>query len=137
MKKHLTTFPQLMNTPVKAGFPNPAEDARGIALDLNELMVRHPISTYYLRVDGNSMEGAGITTDDIVIVDKSLSPKSGDIVVAAVDGDFTLKYLRLEADGKAWLVAAHPDYPPIALHEATDAQLWGVVTYIIHQTRKV
>lgn len=126
-----------MATPVKAGFPNPAEDSRGVALDLNELIIRHPVSTYYLRVDGDSMEGAGITTGDIVVVDKSLDPKSGDIVVAAVDGDFTLKYLKLEAGQKAWLVAANPAYQPIALHEATDAQLWGVVTHVIHQTRKV
>jgi DNA polymerase V len=135
MKKSLTPLPRLMDTPVKAGFPNPAEDAKGVALDLNELMIRHPISTYYLRVDGDSMTGAGITTGDIVVVDKSLEPKTGDIVVAAVDGDFTLKYLKRHGQ-EAWLVAAHPDYPPIALHEATDAQLWGVVTYIIHQTRK-
>jgi DNA polymerase V len=135
MKKRLTDFPQLMTTPVKAGFPNPAEDARGMALDLNELIIRHPISTYYLKVEGESMSGAGITTGDIVVVDKSLTPKNGDIVVAAVDGDFTLKYLKLEAGNKAWLVAAHPDFSPIALHEAADAQLWGVVTYTIHQTR--
>lgn len=123
-----------MLTPVKAGFPNPAEDARGIALDLNELVVRHPVSTYYLRVDGDSMVGAHIVAGDIVVVDKSLEPKSGDIVVAAVDGDFTLKHLKRDGK-KAWLVAANPDYPPIALHEALDATLWGVVTYVIHQTR--
>lgn len=127
--------PQLMSLPVKASFPNPAEDARGVALDLNELIIRHPVSTYYLRVEGDSMEGAGITAGDIVVVDKSLDPKNGDIVVAAVDGDFTLKHLKREGQ-KAWLVAANPAYSSIALHEAADAQLWGVVTYVIHQTRK-
>lgn len=135
MKKHLIELPKLMTTPIKAGFPNPAEDAPGLALDLNNLMVPHPVSTYYLRVDGDSMAGAGVNSGDIVVVDKSLNPKSGDIVVAAVDGDFTLKYLRRESPTKAWLVAAHPDYPPLALHEAADAQLWGVVTYVIHQIR--
>ena len=123
-----------MNTPVRAGFPNPAEDSAGMALDLNTLVVKHPISTFYLRVEGNSMEGAGINGGDIVVVDKSLQPKSGDIVVAAVDGEFTLKHLKLDG-AEAWLVAAHPDYPPLALHEATDAALWGVVTFVIHQTR--
>ena len=123
-----------MPTPVRAGFPNPAEDARGVALDLNELIIRHPVSTYYLRVEGDSMVGAGIINGDIVVVDKSLQPKSGDIVVAAVDGDFTLKHLKRDGD-KAWLVAANPQYQPIALHEATSAELWGVVTYIIHQVR--
>ncbi len=123
-----------MFTPVRAGFPNPADDARGVALDLNELIIRHPVSTYYLRVEGDSMTGTGIVHGDIVVVDKSLEPKSGDIVVAAVDGDFTLKHLKREGQ-KAWLVASHPGYPPIAMHEATDAALWGVVTHVIHQTR--
>ena len=123
-----------MFTPVRAGFPNPADDARGVALDLNELIIRHPVSTYYLRVEGDSMTGAGIVHGDIVVVDKSLEPKSGDIVVAAVDGDFTLKHLKRDGQ-KAWLVASHPGYPPIALHDATDAVLWGVVTHVIHQTR--
>jgi DNA polymerase V len=134
MKKPLTDLPKIMPTPVKAGFPNPAEDARGVALDLNELIIRHPVSTFYLRVEGDSMIGAGITHGDIVVVDKSLNPKSGDIVVAAVDGDFTLKHLKRDGQ-KAWLVAANPQYPPIALHDATSAEIWGVVTYIIHQAR--
>lgn len=133
-KNQLTVLPQLMATPVTAGFPNPAEDARGTALDLNELVVQHPVATYYLRVEGDSMTGAGIGAGDIVVVDKSLEPKSGDIVVAAVDGDFTLKHLKREGQ-KAWLVAANPAYEPIALHEATDASLWGVVTYVIHKTK--
>jgi DNA polymerase V len=135
MKKPLTSLPKLMLTPVKAGFPNPAEDARSVGLDLNELVIRHPVATYYLRVDGDSMTGAGITSGDIVVVDKSLEPKNSDIVVAAVDGEFTLKYLKRDGQ-KAWLVAAHPGYPPIALHEAADATLWGVVTYVIHRTRQ-
>jgi DNA polymerase V len=127
-------YPLLMNSPIKAGFPNPAEDAGGLALDLNDLLVRHPVSTFYLRVDGESMSGAGITTGDIVVVDKSLQARNGDIVVAAVDGDFTLKRLKRDGD-KAWLVAEHPDFAPIALHEATDASVWGVVTYWIHKQR--
>jgi DNA polymerase V len=135
MKKHLTVFPSLMATPVRAGFPNPADDARGLPLDLNELVVRHPVSTYYLRVEGDSMTGAGIVQGDIIVVDKSLTPKNNDIVVAAVDGDFTLKHLKREGQ-KAWLVAANPAYEPIALHEAIDAQLWGVVTYVIHKTAR-
>lgn len=123
-----------MNSPVKAGFPNPVEDAHGMALDLNELVVKHPVSTFYLRVEGDSMTGAGIQHGDIVAVDKSLEPKTGDIVVAAVDGDFTLKHLKKEGQ-KAWLVATNPDYPPIALHEATDATIWGVVTFMVRKVR--
>lgn len=134
MKKKSTSLIPLMNTPIRAGFPNPAEDARGIALDLNELVAKHPTSTFYLRVEGDSMTGAGIVHGDIVAVDKSLQPRTGDIVVAAVDGDFTLKHLKRDGE-KAWLVAANPDYPPIALHEAADAMIWGVVTFVIHKAR--
>jgi DNA polymerase V len=134
MNKESSEHPQLMNAPVKAGFPNPAEEAGGFALDLNDYLIKRPISTYYLRVEGDSMTGAGITSGDLVVVDKALEPRSGDIVVAAVDGDFTLKRLKKQSQ-EAWLVAEHPGYSPIALHEATDAALWGVVTYVIHRAR--
>lgn len=128
-------FPQLMNISVKAGFPNPAEDAGGVGLDLNELLVKHPISTYYLRVEGDSMTGAGITSGDIVVVDKSLEVRNGDIVVAAVEGEFTLKRFKKQGD-EAWLLAENPLYNPIALHQATEAVLWGVVTFVVHKARK-
>jgi DNA polymerase V len=128
-------YPQLMNSPVKAGFPNPAEEAGGFALDLNEYLVKHPASTYYLRVEGDSMIGAGITSGDIVVVDKSLEARSGDIVVAAVDGEFTLKRLKKQSNGDVWLMPENPAYRPIALHEVTDAVLWGVVTFVVHRTR--
>ena len=131
---HRKHTPPLMDSPVKAGFPNPAEEAGGFALDLSDYLVSHPVSTYYLRVDGDSMTGAGIESGDIVVVDKSLEAKSGDIVVAAVDGEFTLKRLKKQPQA-AWLVAEHPGYPPIALHEAADAALWGVVTFVIHRAR--
>ena len=136
MKNKRNSLIKLINSPIKAGFPNPAEDARGIALDLNELVAKHPVSTFYLRVEGDSMTGAGIVHGDIVAVDKSLQPRTGDIVVAAVDGDFTLKHLKRQGD-KAWLVAANPNYRPIALHEAVSAEIWGVVTYVIHKTRSL
>ena len=121
-----------MITSIKAGFPNPAEDAGGHALDLNDLLVKHPVSTYYLRVDGDSMEGAGIASGDIVVVDKSLEARSGDVVVAAVNGEFTLK--RLKKQGvHVWLMPENPAYNPIALDETVDASIWGVVTYTIHK----
>lgn len=124
-----------MTSPIRAGFPNPAEDATGQAMDLNELLVRHPISTYYLRVEGDSMEGAGISSGDIVVVDKSLDARTGDVVVAAVDGEFTLKTLKKVGD-HAWLVPANPNYQPIALGPDVDVSVWGVVTYTIHAHRR-
>ena len=128
------SLPQLMNAPIHAGFPNPAEEAGGFALDLNQYLVRRPVSTYYLRVEGDSMTGAGISAGDIVVVDRSLDARNGDIVVAAVDGEFTLKRLKKQATA-AWLVAEHPGYPPIALHEVDEATLWGVVTFVVHRVR--
>ncbi len=132
MKKKLLS--PLMVTPVKAGFPNPAEDAGGQGLDLNDLLVPRPISTYYLRVEGDSMTGAGIISGDIVVVDKSLEARSGDIVVAAVEGEFTLKRLKKQGH-EVWLLPENPAYPPIALHEARDVTIWGVITYTIHRHR--
>ena len=125
---------RLVAPPVRAGFPNPAEDAAATALDLNTLLVKHPVSTFYVRVEGDSMSGAGIVHGDIVTVDRSLTPRTGDIVIGVVDGEFTLKHFKRDGD-KAWLVAAHPDYPPLALHDAIDASIWGVVTFVIHTTR--
>jgi len=133
MKK--ADLPKFMASPIRAGFPNPAEEASGQAMDLNELLVRHPISTYYLRVEGDSMEGAGITEGDIVVVDKSLEARTGDVVVAAVDGEFTLKTLK-KSGSKAWLVPANPAYQPIELGQDREASVWGVVTHTIHTHRR-
>jgi len=127
-------LPPLLDQPIKAGFPNPAEDAVTNPLDLNQLVLRHPAATFYLKVEGDSMQGIGLKTGDIVAVDRALEPRHGDVVVAAVNGEFTLK--RLKKDGhKAWLVAENPNYEPIALHEADDAAIWGVVTYAIAKLR--
>lgn len=135
---HNTPFqlPPLMDIPVKAGFPNPAEDAHGNPLDLNQLVIRHPVATFYLKVEGDSMQGIGLRTGDIVVVDKSLTPRDGDIVVGVVDGEFTLKRLKKQGH-QAFLMAENPDFPPIALHEAAEAQIWGVVTHAIQQFRRV
>lgn len=132
MKKPLTPTEDVSFTPIKAGFPNPAEDARSTGLDLNELVVRHPISTFYLRVEGQAVPDGRVQNGDIVVVDKSLEPKHGDLVVCVVEGEFMLRYLKREAT-KAWLIG---DNTPIALHtNDTDATMWGVVTFVIHKQR--
>lgn len=135
VKRDMSNSP-LMNGPIKAGFPNPAEDAGGLALNLNEYLVRHPISTYYLRVEGDAMADAGMADGDIVVVDRALDPRSGDIVVAILDSEFVLRHLRQEGRS-AWLLAGQPDHPPLALHEVNDAIIWGVVTFTIHKQRPV
>ena len=99
---------------VTAGFPSPAEDFTDIGIDLNEQLIQHPASTFFLRVSGYSMTGAGIHDGDLLIVDRSLDPIPGRIVIAAMDGAFTVKRLTHHR-GKPRLEADNPDYPPIEL----------------------
>lgn len=117
---------------VKAGFPSPAHDDPAERIDLNRELIRHPSSTFYVRVSGNSMQGCGIDNGDLLIVDRSLSPRSGDIVVALIDGEFTLKRLRIDkAQRSVWLLPANDEYPPIHVGPDNDFVIWGVVTYNI------
>ncbi|MFO7629580.1 MAG: translesion error-prone DNA polymerase V autoproteolytic subunit [Prochlorococcaceae cyanobacterium] len=116
---------------VAAGFPSPADDYVEAGIDLNEQLIRHPSSTFFLRVSGDSMRGAGIHHGDLLIVDRSVEPRSGRIVVAAVDGAFTLKRL-VQRQGRWRLEAANPDYPPLELGDADDHRLWGVAIHTIH-----
>lgn len=117
---------------VKAGFPSPADDYLEQQLDLNEHLIQHPAATFFVRVDGDSMKGAGIHRGDILIVDRSLETTSGRIVIAVINGEFTVKRLRIE-NGSIQLEADNPQYPPIRIQNDWDFQVWGVVTYIIHQ----
>lgn len=98
--------------------------------DLNAALMRNPAATFFMRVAGESMKGSGIFPDDILLIDRSLTPKSGDIVIAAVDGEFTVKRLWLE-NGRVELHAENPDYPPIILTGDTELDIWGVVKYAI------
>ena len=99
---------------VVAGFPSPAEQYQEPPLDLNELLVKRPAATYFVRVEGDSMIGAGIHDGDLLVVDRSLSPASGDVIIASVDGDFTVKTYRRDKDGIR-LEPANPSYPVIKL----------------------
>ncbi|HET98231.1 MAG TPA: translesion error-prone DNA polymerase V autoproteolytic subunit [Desulfurivibrio alkaliphilus] len=116
---------------VSAGFPSPAEDYIEGRLDLNELMVAHPAATFFVRVAGDSMIGAGIHHDDILVVDRSLEPISGKIVIAVVDGELTVKRL-FKRDGRVRLLAENPAYPPIELSGEATCEIWGVATFVIH-----
>jgi len=116
---------------VAAGFPSPADDYIDVGIDLNEQLIRHPTSTFFLRVSGHSMTGAGIHDGDLLVVDRGLEPKPGRIVVAILDGAFTLKRLSRH-HGRLRLEAAHPDYPALELHASRDVQIWGVAVHVIH-----
>ena len=116
---------------VAAGFPSPADDYIEVGIDLDEQLIRHPTSTFFLRVSGHSMTDAGIHDGDLLVVDRSLDPRPGRIVVAVLDGAFTLKRLTRH-QGRLRLEAAHPDYPPFELHNTGDVQIWGVAIHVIH-----
>lgn len=109
-----------------AGFPAPGDDMVEKALDLNELLIEHPVSTFFVRVEGDSMEGAQIFSGDILVVDKAREARSGDIVVAAVYGELVVKRWVV-AHGQAALVSENPAYEPIVVGDGGDVYLWGVV----------
>lgn len=121
----------LAGSRVEAGFPSPAEDFLDRPLDLNEYLIGNPAATFFVRVSGDSMRGAGIHHSDILIVDRSLDAEEGSVVIAVVDGDMVVKRLR-RLGGRVQLVAENPNYPPIELSEGQDCTVWGVVTYVIH-----
>lgn len=109
-----------------AGFPAPGDDQIEKMLDINDLVVEHPASTFYVRVSGDSMIGAGIFNNDVLVVDRSIEPKDGSIVVAAVFGELVVKYLRMRAN-QAQLVSANEAYAPIDIADNDDCFVWGVV----------
>lgn len=119
-------------TPVHAGFPSPAQDYFDGAIDLNEHLIGDPVATFLVRVAGDSMIGAGIADGDEVIVDRSLDPGDGSVVIAVVDGELTIKRLRLTGHGPE-LHPENPAYPIIRVGSAAELVIWGVVTRCLHR----
>lgn len=128
-------FP-LFEHKIPAGFPSPADDHMEMQLDLNEHLVQNPNSTFFVRVEGDSMIGAGIFPNDILIVDLSLEPTDGQVVIALVDGDFTVKRLKIGPKQKMTLMPENDRYVPIQIKEGMDCKIWGVVTNVIHSLAK-
>lgn len=124
--------PPLYLSPVKAGFPSPAGDAVDRPLDLHEHLVRNPAATFFVRADGDSMLEAGIGDGDLLVVDRSVEPTHGRIVIAALDGELTVKRL-LRRGGRVLLAPANPDYPEIDISGRETVHLWGVVQYVIRK----
>jgi len=125
-------LPPLMSDAVAAGFPSPAEQYVEGPLDLNELLVHRPAATFFVRAIGDSMVGAGIRPGDVLVVDRSLEATDRAIVIAAVNGELTVKFLRRDQRGVR-LEAANPAYRPIFLQDDMDTRIFGVVTAVIHQ----
>jgi DNA polymerase V len=117
---------------ISAGFPSPAADFIDITIDLNKHLIKHPSSTFFGRVKGNSMINEGLDDGDLLIIDKSLEPVNGKIAVCYIDGEFTVKKIKLE-QGMCWLIPANNDYQPIQITADNDCIVWGIVTHVIKQ----
>jgi DNA polymerase V len=117
--------------PVSAGFPSPAEDYLEGKLDLNQYLVKHPAATFFVRVTGDSMIGAGIHAGDILIVDRSLEARDSKVIIAVVNGELLVKRLRMERE-RIYLASENADYPPLVITDLMDFEVWGVVTNVIH-----
>ncbi|RTL55963.1 MAG: translesion error-prone DNA polymerase V autoproteolytic subunit [Sphingobacteriales bacterium] len=115
---------------VKAGFPSPANDYLEERIDLNKELIRHPLSTFIIESEGDSMVNAFIPPKAKLLVDRSVTPKNGDIVLAVINGEFTVKYLKRN-DFKCWLIPANKKYKEIEVTQEMDMQVWGVVIKII------
>ncbi|MBU2966723.1 translesion error-prone DNA polymerase V autoproteolytic subunit [Amphritea sp. 2_MG-2023] len=126
-------LPLFMNS-VPAGFPSPAQDYIERTLDLNDLCIKHPAATYFVRAEGDSMEGVGIFSRDVLVVDRSLKAVNGDIVIACVNGEFTVK--ELSTRPTLQLLAHNPTYAPIEFGPDSTLELFGVVTTVIHSVRQ-
>lgn len=120
----------LYGSRIAAGFPSPADDHLEDALDLNEHLIQHPAATFFVKVRGDSMTGAGIHDGDLLVIDRALEPKSGSIVVAVIDGELTVKRLKI-GDGRVWLMPENPAYPPLEILEGMELNIWGVVAHSV------
>lgn len=120
------------DTPIQAGFPSPAQDEAGELVDLNKILLPHPLHTFLARVNGTSMDGppSHITDGALLAVDCALKPQCGQVVVAAVDGEFTLKRLVKRGD-VYWLEPDNPTHSAIEIHHPDQVKVWGVVTHVV------
>lgn len=121
----------LFNTKISAGFPSPAEDYSAEQLDLNAYLIKHPAATFLVRATGDSMINAGIHENDILIVDRSLTPIHGKIVIVVIDGQLTVKRLH-KKNNTYILIAENPAYAPIEITDFQETYIWGVVTQVLH-----
>ena len=123
---------------IKAGFPSPADDYLHDSLDFNRDLIKNPEATFYGRVSGDSMIEAGICDSDIAVIDRSLQPVDGDVIVAFVNGEFTIKYLDLKhkEEGYIELRPANANYQPIRIDADDNSSVWGVVVWTIKQWRR-
>jgi DNA polymerase V len=120
----------VLSTPISAGFPSPALDFIDLSIDMNKYLIKRPTSTFYGRVKGQSMKDVGISDGDLLVIDKSIAPKDDQVAVCYLDGEFTLKKIKLEKD-ICWLIPANEAYQPIQVTSQNDFLIWGIVTHVI------
>ena len=120
----------LIDGGISAGFPSPAQDFIDLSIDLNRELIKNPSSTFYGRVKGNSMQDAGISDGDLLVIDKSLEPKDGKIAICFIDGEFTVKRIKIE-NNICWLMPANNAYKPIKVGEENHFLVWGIVIHVI------
>tara|TARA_B110000263_G_C15092239_1_gene411363 strand:+ start:268 stop:702 length:435 start_codon:yes stop_codon:yes gene_type:complete len=115
---------------ISAGFPSPADDFKETRISLDKELVKNKEATFYARVDGDSMIGAGLNNGDLLVIDRSLNPENGKIAVCLIDGDFTVKRIKKEK-GKVYLIPENKKYQPIEIKEENELIIWGIVEYVI------
>jgi DNA polymerase V len=120
---------------LSTGFPSPAEEYIEGPLDLNRYLISHPAATFFVRVSGDSMIGAGIRSGDLLIVDRAVTPQHGNVIIAVINGDLTIKRLH-ESNQQIVLISENPNYTPIEITEAMEFHVWGVVTKAILYSAK-
>ena len=120
----------VVSTAISAGFPSPSLDFIDLSIDMNKHLIKRPSSTFYGRVKGQSMKDVGITDGDLLVIDKSITPKNDQIAVCYVDGEFTIKKIKFEQD-VCWLIPANDAYQPIRVTSQNDFLIWGIVTHVI------
>ena len=120
----------LAQTGISAGFPSPADDFKEYKISLDKTLVRNKEATFYARVSGQSMVGAGLDDGDLLVVDKSLEPEHNKIAVCFIDGEFTVKRLKVTSEA-VYLHPENPAYEPIKVTDGNDLQIWGIVTHVI------
>lgn len=120
----------LADVGIAAGFPSPAEDFKERRISLDEELIKNKPATFFARVSGQSMIGAGLNDNDLLVIDRSLEPRHNKIAVCILDGEFTVKRLRVEGN-QLWLQPENPNYKPIKITEESDFMVWGIVTNVI------
>ena len=120
----------LVEQGISAGFPSPADDFKEIRISLDKELVKNKAATFYARVSGESMVGAGLDDGDLLVIDRSLDPQSGKIAVCFIDGEFTVKRLKVRK-GVVWLVPENKNYKPLKISDESELIIWGIVTHVL------